>query len=154
MTARYPLSKEQFAQIVRCTPLISIDLIICDSTGHVLVGLRENEPAKGVFFVPGGVIRKDERIKAAFVRILRAETGQDLPLDTARFLGVFEHFYATNRFSEPGYGTHYVVLAYKLELAHRPKIVLDDQHSELKWMSAVELLAAPDVHENTKAYFR
>ena len=154
MVAQHPLSRDQFAHVVRDTPLVSIDLIITDTIQHVLVGLRENEPAKGVFFVPGGVIRKDEPIGTAFGRILRAETGQEASISAARFLGVFEHIYPTNRFNDPGFGTHYIVLAYRLQLDHRPEIRLDDQHSELKWMNSAELLAAPDVHENTKAYFR
>ncbi|TFZ33599.1 GDP-mannose mannosyl hydrolase, partial [Pseudomonas syringae] len=29
-----------------------------------------------------------------------------------------------------------------------------DQHSEYLWLSPAALLARPDVHENTKAYFR
>jgi len=32
--------------------------------------------------------------------------------------------------------------------------VLDAQHSESKWMAVSDLIAASNVHENTKAYFR
>jgi len=154
MTTREPLSADQFRHIVRYAPLVAIDLIISDSAQHVLVGLRNNEPAKGVYFVPGGIIRKGETLKDAFGRILLAETGQEAPISAARFLGPFEHFYSTNRFGDPEFGTHYVVLAYRLQLARRPEIKPDDQHSDLRWMNVPELLAAPDVHENTKAYFR
>jgi colanic acid biosynthesis protein WcaH len=140
--------------IVRYAPLPSLDLIIRDSGGSVFVGFRNNEPAKNYYFVPGGVIRKNESIELAFARILRAETGCRASLSDARFLGVFQHFYSTNRFGDPSYGTHYVVLAYKLQLDHRPVILLDAQHSETKWMAEADLVSASDVHENTKAYFR
>ena len=63
----------EFSYIVRCAPLPSFDLIIRDSDGRVLVGHRTNEPAKNYYFVPGGVIRKNETIELAFARILRAE---------------------------------------------------------------------------------
>jgi colanic acid biosynthesis protein WcaH len=148
------ISEDKFACIVRYAPLPSIDLIIRDSDHRVLVGLRTNEPAKNYYFVPGGVIRKNETIELAFARILRAETGCNASLSDARFLGVFQHFYSANRFGEPSYGTHYVVLAYELQLDHCPAIVLDAQHSASKWMAAADLLSASDVHENTKAYFR
>ena len=72
----------------------------------------------------------------------------------ARFLGVFQHFYSTNRFGDASYGTHYIVLAYELRLDHRPVILLDEQHSKSKWMADADLVSASDVHENTKAYFR
>jgi colanic acid biosynthesis protein WcaH len=154
MNDNHPITEEQFSHIVRNSPLVSIDLIITDPSGCALVGLRNNEPAKGTYFVPGGVIRKGEGIKEAFNRILRTETGYEASIGLAHFAGVFEHFYPTNRFNNPGYGTHYVVLAYRLGVNRRPEIRLDDQHSESKWMSAADILAAPDVHENTKAYFR
>jgi colanic acid biosynthesis protein WcaH len=148
------IGEDKFAHIVRYAPLVSLDLIVREPEGRILVGLRNNEPAKGCYFVPGGVIRKNETIEAAFTRILRVETGCRAALCEARFLGVFQHFYPTNRFSEPGYGTHYVVLAYELRLNQHPTILLDSQHSNCKWLNEVELIAASDVHENTKTYFR
>jgi len=93
-------------------------------------------------------------IDDAFSRILYTETGLNLQRSSARFLGVYEHLYSVNRFCEPGYGTHYVVLGYDVTLQNRPDIQLDDQHSAIKWLPIPDLLAAPDVHENTKAYFR
>jgi colanic acid biosynthesis protein WcaH len=154
MTVDMPLTPEQFRTIVRYTPFVSIDLVIIDETGHVLVGLRANEPAKRTYFVPGGILFKDEQLDSAFQRILSRETGLYALRAQAKMLGVFEHFYPTNRYDEPGYGTHYVVIAYRLVLKSRPKIRLDDQHQEIQWLRPNELLADPAVHENTKAYFR
>jgi colanic acid biosynthesis protein WcaH len=154
MTALIFIPPADFAHAVRVTPLVSIDLILRDPQGAVLVGLRTNEPAKNTWFVPGGRIAKDERLAEAFARILGIETGLTIPFAQAQLLGVYEHFYDTNRFCEPGYGTHYVVLGYALTLAERPTIAVDDQHSAIKWITASEALAAQDVHENTKAYFR
>jgi len=50
--------------------LVSIDLIIRNARDEVLLGLRSNEPAKGFYFVPGGMIRKGERLGEAFASIL------------------------------------------------------------------------------------
>jgi colanic acid biosynthesis protein WcaH len=146
-------SDDEFAHIVRLAPLVSIDLIIRDNEQKVLVALRTNEPAKGAYFVPGGCIRKNETIESAFLRILEKETGCRAHFADARFLGVFQHFYPTNRYELSGYGTHYVVLAYEMRFAGRPMITLDGQHSGYRWMNEVELKTALDVHDNTKAYF-
>jgi colanic acid biosynthesis protein WcaH len=143
-----------FAVVAKSAPLIAIDLILRSPDGTVFVGLRNNEPAKGVYFVPGGRVRKNEALDHAFQRILAAETGLAATRSNARFVGVYEHFYSTNRFGDPTYGTHYVVLGYELTLATRPVISLDSQHSEYRWLSEDALLSASDVHENTKAYFR
>src|SRR4051794_41167699 len=110
MSSSPSLKEDDFAHVVRNAPLISIDLVLRDPERNVLVGLRTNEPAKGFYFVPGGVIRKNETIKDAFERILLAETGCRALLSDARFIGVFEHFYEVSRFGD--YGTHYVVLSY------------------------------------------
>jgi hypothetical protein len=45
-----------------------------DPDRHVLIGMRTKEPAKGTFFVPGG-IRKNETLANAFARIIKSETG-------------------------------------------------------------------------------
>jgi colanic acid biosynthesis protein WcaH len=148
------MKPEEFCEVVRLTPLVSIDLILRDPDGRALVGHRTNEPAKGWWFVPGGRIEKDEKLVDAFARILKVETGLAHPLSASRLLGVYEHFYPTNRYQQAGYGTHYVVIGRELQLDRRPDIAVDDQHSAIAWLTPEEILSRDDVHENTKAYFR
>jgi colanic acid biosynthesis protein WcaH len=69
------LNGNEFAKVVRNTPLVAIDLIIRDPARHVLVGLRTNEPAKAKWLVPVGVVMKYERLADAFARIVEAEIG-------------------------------------------------------------------------------
>jgi GDP-mannose mannosyl hydrolase len=149
-----PLSHADLRTVVRLAPLVSIDLVIRNAQNQVLLGLRENEPAKGFYFVPGGMIRKGEHLREAFARILHDETNCAAQFEDAAFLGVYEHFYDANRFGEAGYGTHYVALGYALTLADTIHIRADSQHSALEWWDEAALLAAATVHHNTKAYFR
>ena len=72
MTAKY-LSDSDINTVIRLAPLVSIDLIIRDAADRILLGLRNNEPAKGYFFVPGGIILKDETLADAFTRIMQKE---------------------------------------------------------------------------------
>ena len=148
------LNREDMAELVRLAPLISIDLIIENPQGQILVGMRNNEPAKGTYFVPGGRILKDETIAQAFKRIIKAELGIDADHKNAEFLGAFDHMYDTNFAQIPGLGTHYVVLAHKTKLEDNIDILSDDQHSELLWLDKDEILSNDKVHPNTKAYFR
>jgi colanic acid biosynthesis protein WcaH len=104
------LGPAELSTVVRLAPMVSIDLIIRNARGQVLLGLRTNEPAKGFYFVPGSMIRKGERLREAFARTLKDETGLTADFAAARLLGVYEHFYDENRFGEADYGTHYVVL--------------------------------------------
>jgi GDP-mannose mannosyl hydrolase len=152
--ARTFLSHAELDTVIRLAPLIAIDLIIRNAGDDVLLGLRKNEPAKDRYFVPGGMILKDERLAEAFARLMKNETDHAASLDDARLIGVFEHFYETNRSGNAGYGTHYVVLGYQYRWPASVVPQPDDQHSELRWWPVAELLASDRVHENSKAYFR
>jgi colanic acid biosynthesis protein WcaH len=144
---------EDFLRIVRDAPVVSIDLVVRNAESDVLLGLRNNEPARGSWFVPGGRVLKDERLDAAFARVSRNELGVALSRDDARFVGLFEHFYAENFAGVPGIGTHYVVLAHRIDVSRRFATPADDQHGEFRWWSVAALLDSPDVHPYTKAYF-
>ena len=61
-------SRVDLIEVIKHTPLVSIDLIVRNGKDQILVGLRTNEPAKGFWFVPGGRILKNERITEAFKR--------------------------------------------------------------------------------------
>jgi colanic acid biosynthesis protein WcaH len=149
------LPADAFQSIIRLTPLVSIDLIARSRDDRILVGLRKHEPARGVYFVPGSRITKNESLEGAFGRITREELGGEYSISQARFLGVYEHFYPTNRFEVPGFGTHYIVLGYELGVKREDLTLLPkDQHGDYAWMPVAELLSDPKVHENTKAYFR
>ncbi len=147
------LEPRDFEGVIRLTPLVSIDMVVRSSEGRVLVGRRKNEPAKGCFFVVGGRITKNETIAAAFSRLSLAELGVEKTLEEARFLGVYEHFYPTNHLDRPGFGTHYVVLAYEVVSPVQDALLPMDQHGEYAWKTEAELLGSPEVHEHTKAYF-
>ena len=67
------LRQEDFATVVRSTPLVSLDFIVENSRGEFLLGKRTNRPAQGYWFVPGGRVQKDETLEAAFERLTMAE---------------------------------------------------------------------------------
>jgi len=124
------LAFDELVAVVKNSPLVSINLIVKNSRGDILVGLRKNELARGFWFVPGGRILKDERIADAFQRIARDELGMDLAFEDARFLGVFEHLYPNNFTQREEFTTHYVVLAYEIEITETSLDFPKAQHSE------------------------
>jgi colanic acid biosynthesis protein WcaH len=148
------LSAAEFGTVIRCTPLVAIDLVVRDRAGRVLVGMRRNRPAQGFYFAPGGRIYKDEVLDRAFERITGAELGTRLARDQASLLGLWDHIYPDNALGEPGYGTHYVVLAHTLDVDADALALPADQHADYLWLDVPALLARTDVHDNTKAYFR
>lgn len=148
------LSDAEFIRAIDAVPLVSIDLIVRNPAGEVLLGHRNNAPAAGFWFTPGGRVRKGERLADAFARLAQGELGLSLALPQARLLGAYEHLYPDNVFGIAGIGTHYVVLGYELALATDAEVRACSQHASLRWWGLEALLASPEVHDNVKAYFR
>ncbi|MBE0649544.1 MAG: GDP-mannose mannosyl hydrolase [Bacteroidales bacterium] len=148
------LSVTDFKQLIRKAPLVAIDLIIENDKGDFLMGWRANKPAQHHWFVPGGRIQKGEHLADAFRRIAQAELGLEIEMKNCGFLGVYEHLYNENVFDDPSFGTHYVVLGYHVKANPNMQQLPFRQHSQYKWFSRTELLGHPQVHENTKGYFR
>tara|TARA_A100000164_G_C21805265_1_gene722728 strand:+ start:616 stop:1080 length:465 start_codon:yes stop_codon:yes gene_type:complete len=148
-----PIPKKKFLQLIKFGPLIAIDLLIVNSKKEVLLGNRTNNPAINSWFVPGGCIRKNESFKEAFGRVTFNELGMKCDFKSAKFLGVYEHFYKNN-FDNKKFGTHYVVHAYKFKLKFALKKLPVEQHSKYKWFSIKSILTNKKVHTNTKNYIK
>lgn len=148
------MDDRRFLDVIAATPLVSIDLVIRNEKDQVLLGRRVNRPAQNLWFVPGGRIRKNERIQDAFARVFQVELGVSFPFAQARLLGAYDHIYDDNFLAEPNINTHYVVLAFTCTLESTRTIKPDPQHEVLEWWDVPKLLGSRDVHENTKAYFR
>lgn len=149
------LDGETFRTVVASTPLVSIDLVVRNHDGHILLGQRLNRPAKGFWFVPGGRIYKNERLDDAFERITQTELGQAFSRTQARLLDIYEHFYDDSVFgAEPAApDTHYVVIGYQLDLP--PETALsppEGQHDAYRWWDPREMSSSTHVHSNTRAY--
>ena len=170
---RARLPKREWLEVVQRAPLVSIDLIVTNTHGEVLLGWRSNQPAQHHWFVPGGVVRKGETLQQAFERTVLDELGVATRLNRLGvFDTVYEHHYAENFANEAGFGTHYVVLAHRVNVqalnAHgeTPEAIHDAgglfnldtlpkaQHTEYAWMAVPQLLVHKQVHPMTKAYFQ
>ncbi|MGY0217714.1 GDP-mannose mannosyl hydrolase [Endozoicomonadaceae bacterium StTr2] len=147
------LEYKEFKRVVASTPLVSIDFLIENAEGKILLGLRNNRPAQGFWFVPGGRIRKDERLDDAFSRLLMSELGVEYAFERSRLRGPFEHFYSDN-FSGTDFTTHYLAFGYEISLDIDLEQLPDSQHQNYQWYSKDELLASEQVHQHTKDYFK
>ena len=73
-------------------------------------------------------------------------------LSAARSLGQYEHLYEDNFAGEPGFGTHYVVLAWELTLPPGAVNFPRQQHRNYRWVALEVLARDPAIHPNTRAY--
>ena len=147
------LSQIDFLEVIKKTSLFAFDLIIKNKHGEVLLGLRNNSPAKGFWFVPGGRLYRNEPLDAGLKRILHSEIGCKFNnFSTISFCGLYDHIYDEN-FLNKSCGTHYVVCALEMIISNSDLIIPDDQNLLLKFMSIPELLDSDKVHNYTKQYF-
>ena len=141
-----PIPADEWETVVRNVPLVSVDLVVETDSGVVL-GKRENEPAKDEWFVPGGRVHKHEGLTDAVHRIAGDELG--IPVTIERQLGVYEHFYDVADVKGAG-GKHYVPIGYHVRPAGDETLQADDQHSSL------DVFASPfkelDLHPYVEAY--
>ena len=146
------LSKQKYLEIIKETTLTAVDLILINDN-KILVGWRNNNPAKNTWFTPGVRTYKNETQMEAVKRVAKSELNLEINIDNVKLLGVYDHIYKNN-FQNNDFGTHYVVTAYLCELTktEKNKIKKDDQHQLIKWIDLNELEDYNNLHQNVKNY--
>lgn len=148
----------QFQQAVAALPLVSVDWVLTNPAGELLVGQRLNAPASGSWFTPGGRIRKGESLAAALRRVAAEELGlanehAGAIAQRGELLGAWDHFYPDAAFS-PTVPTHYVNLPYSVCLSETELKTLNlpvgEQHGRWQWITLQE--ATSLVHPYVKPY--
>lgn len=108
-----PLSKEDFYKSLELAPRLTVELLIEDPSGRLLLTTREEPPFIGYWHVPGGFLIKDELIEDCAKRLLLREIGLELGVE-----GVFvgRLFEAINQDVREGVSAHIVhyPIRYKL----------------------------------------
>lgn len=133
-----PIKKLQFDEykyIYSKVPRLCIDLVIRSEKGIVLI-LRDINPGKGLWHLPGGTVLKGETIKKAVTRIATEETG--LTVSQPEFKGIMEFSNKDNPFF------HTVSLVYSSAMTGG--ILSSDQHG--KAIQTFDALPEPMIQEH------
>ena len=110
--------------ILDVLPIASVEAII--SKGNSLLFLRrQNNPAKGEWWFPGGRIRKGETLGEALYREVKEETG--LEVIESELVNVYSRIFDER---------HDIAIAYlcKCQVGN---IILNDEHSEYKYFKSL-----------------
>ena len=144
------LARDDYRKMLGAMPVVSVDLVVNDEAGRILLGRRKNRPAAGSWFVPGGRLLKGEDIASAVRRISMQELG--IEMNYERVLGVYHQRYPDN-FADDSFDSHYVTFPVSVVGVGSMKLRSDDQHEELRWWRLEDLMKADDVHKVAKNYF-
>lgn len=112
--------------IVQHAPIVSVDILV-RVNDRILFGKRQNEPAAGYWFVPGGRVNKGETREEAVHRVGVEELGTDVEI--VESLGAYEHLYDVADVEGVG-GKHYLANGYVVD-PESTSFETDDQHAEL-----------------------
>jgi len=69
------------------TPLLTVDCVVFDRAGRLLLIKRAKPPFKGAYALPGGFVEIGETVEQAALRELREETGVEGTV--VRLIGVY-----------------------------------------------------------------
>jgi 8-oxo-dGTP diphosphatase len=69
------------------TPLLTVDCVVFDASGALLLIERGHEPFKGCYALPGGFVDVGETVEQAALRELKEETGASGRV--VRLIGVY-----------------------------------------------------------------
>lgn len=122
------IPKEVYSQILEHVPIICVDLVVVKNN-HAFLIKRENKPSKGVYWVQGGRLNKNELPEDAGIRKTAAELKiSPDKIKITKYLGTFSTEFND---SEQGSASHTVNITYQAEITDEPNF--DTDHSDGKW---------------------
>jgi ADP-ribose pyrophosphatase YjhB (NUDIX family) len=83
------LPKDEFDWIFSRVPRLTVEVVIASPSRGVLLSLRDIEPCRGMWHLPGGTVRFGEPLVEAVARVARDELGLDV--DVGEMLGYIEY---------------------------------------------------------------
>ena len=84
-----PLPKDEFDWIFSRVPRLTVEVVISSPARGVLLSLRDIEPCRGMWHLPGGTVRFGEPLVEAVARVARDELG--LGVEVGEMLGYIEY---------------------------------------------------------------
>ena len=106
-----------YDQITKCMPIVSVEAVIIMDEALLFLR-RNNQPAKGEWWFPGGRIRKGESFEQALRREVKEETG--LEISVYKFINVYSRVFPER---------HDITVAYLCK-CKKGKVKLNIEHSE------------------------
>ena len=135
------IPSELYDQIAKCMPIVSVEAVIV-MDDSLLFLRRNNQPAKGEWWFPGGRIHIGESLEQALHREIKEETG--LEIISYKFINVYSRVFPER---------HDITIAYLCK-CKEDKIILDNEHSQLGFFKHTAISLHPYLLETIKDYLK
>ena len=128
-------------------PIPCVDIVIVHN-GAVLLGLRNNKPAQGTYWFPGGRVLKGETLFEAAQRKTKQETGLNIKI--IKQLGADETIFPDGPFEG---NTHTINVVFLATCKEADILKADSQNSDLKWFTKLPKNSPTYIKKFTKRAF-
>ena len=116
-----------YNKIIDVLPILCVDgFIIKDS--KILLLKRNNYPAFGEWWVPGGRVLKNETLNSAIIRKIKDEL--NLEAQVIKQIGITETIFEKK---------HTVNICFEININYFNNLCLNSEHSEFSWFSLNDL---------------
>lgn len=127
------IDHELYRQILESMPIACVDVAIV-ADGKVLLVRRQDDPAKGQWWVPGGRVRKGETLKDAARRKAQEEVG--LSCHVGPIIHADETIFPDGPYDVPIHSINTCFFLYPE--SNTTAIQLDDHHQDAKWVDTID----------------
>ena len=86
---KHPLTEQEFWEIYKKVPRLTVEIVIRDKNSGVFLTMRNIEPCKGLWHLPGGTVRFAEKLTDAVSRIAKRELR--INVKETKLLGYIEY---------------------------------------------------------------
>jgi colanic acid biosynthesis protein WcaH len=128
------IDQDLYDQILRHMPIACVDVAIVYN-GCVLLVRREDAPAKGEWWVPGGRVLKGETLRETARRKAREEVG--LECHVGPIIHTAETIFEDGPRGIPVHSINACFLLYPTHDTTELRVALDDHHAAWRWADEV-----------------
>jgi colanic acid biosynthesis protein WcaH len=139
------IDKKTYKKILDLMPIICVDLVLYHK-GKILLAKRVNEPAKGMWWIPGGRVLKNERLTDAVKRKAKEELGIDIIIK--KVIGIYEIRFKNGPIKGIKDGIHDISINFLVGLKNKKTdIKLDRTNKKYIWIDNINSSLHPYVKE-------
>ncbi len=125
---------ELYRQFLENLPLACVDIAIV-ANGSVLLVKRKDPPARGEWWLPGGRVRKGERMRDAARRKAAEEVG--VSCHVGPLLYTAETMFPDGPHGVAVHSINSCFMLYPAEAVPVPEVRLDEHHLGWKWVNSI-----------------
>ena len=145
------LDDQTFQTIMENSIITTVDVIFVKEGKEILLGLRNNKPLEGVYYLPGGRIEKGETILEAVKRKMKSELNFQINENRLVFLKNYDDFFDESIYEGVTLQNISITYVYPLDSSELEQFAIyDTQHSDLHFFSMDDPTLLPKIQERVK----